>query len=385
MTYDFRGYFRFLLRWLSLPGWSWRRLGTVLAFLFLYPLLELVIWLGLGLDRLLLPAHRRVAVRQPLFVIGNFRSGTTFLHRVLARDQARFSSMAMWEILFAPAIVLRRLVAGMARAERWIGRPVGRLVDLVHRQWGERVVVHEVRLDEPEEDDYLGLHCWSVFVAGMSSGVLAEARPYLHFDQRIPPARQRQIMGFYRRCLQRHLYARPEAIYLAKNPALTPKLRAVLTEFPDARFIQLLRDPLQTVPSFVSMMRWAWGTIGAPVARQEAVDFALEMALHWYLYPQTALAGLPADRFVQVNYHALRQDPAGTLEALYDLMDLGPLDRDWLAEEAGRAEAFHSGHHYDLGELGMSEEAFRAHFAEVYRRYDFSPGAWACRPGNEAC
>lgn len=383
MLFDFRGCARFIWRWLSLPGWTLKRVGTVLAFLLLFPLLELLIWSGLALDRLLWPAHRRQAVVAPVFVIGNFRSGSTFLHRILARDSQRFSSMAMWEILFAPAISLRQLMWGFARAERAIGRPVGRLIDWIQAQWESRVVVHEVRLDQPEEDDYLGLHIWSVLVAGMSSGVLAEARPYLHFDQRIAPRRQTQVMAYYRRCLQRHLHAHGGGqTYLAKNPALTPKLQAVMQEFPDARFIQIVRDPIETVPSFVSMMRWAWSTIDTPCPPEQLIEFALDMARHWYLYPLHCLAELPPERFAIVNYHALRRDPAATLQQLYQTMQWGRPEPAWLEAETANAQAFQSAHRYDWASLGLERAAFDAAFAEVYASFDFAPDAWGVRGGK---
>ena len=55
----------------------------------LFVLLQAINGAGLMLDYLLFPDFRRVRVREPLFVVGVPRSGTTFLHRLLAGDRER--------------------------------------------------------------------------------------------------------------------------------------------------------------------------------------------------------------------------------------------------------------------------------------------------------
>ncbi len=58
-----------------------RRLALLAVFpLFLvFQVLQIV---GLALDHLLFPAFRSTKLRQPVFIVGVPRSGTTFLHRV---------------------------------------------------------------------------------------------------------------------------------------------------------------------------------------------------------------------------------------------------------------------------------------------------------------
>ena len=44
-----------------------------------------------ALDPLLFPGLRRTEIREPVFVIGHGRSGTTHLHDLLYQDEERFS------------------------------------------------------------------------------------------------------------------------------------------------------------------------------------------------------------------------------------------------------------------------------------------------------
>src|SRR6201995_1629446 len=55
----------------------------------------------LGLDYVFYPSHRKQQIDRPIFIIGNPRSGTTFLHRLLlgAGDMAAFGVLG---VLFSP-------------------------------------------------------------------------------------------------------------------------------------------------------------------------------------------------------------------------------------------------------------------------------------------
>jgi hypothetical protein len=373
------GFLRFVLAWARRLPWSLRRGLIFLALVTVVPLLLLTTRLALALDELIFRRYRRRRVEAPLFIVGNFRSGTTFLHRLLVQD-TRFCSMTMWEILFAPAVVQRKLVWSLALLDRLLGRPVGRLVDAMERGWSRRNVMHRVALRAPEEDEYLLLYRWSALTVGLSSGLLDLATPYAWFDQRLPAAERGRIMGFYRRCVQRHLFAHaaaPGGTYLAKNPALCPKIDSLLGEFPDARIVYLVRNPLEVVPSFLSMMQFSWRAVGVPVDQALLRDYLLEMLLHWYRYPLTQLARLPADRYAIVCYDDLVRDPEATVRALYRRFGL-PLSADFAAvlEQARTAAPAHrSRHEYSLTALGLDRELILRRFADVFERCGFDSRA----------
>ena len=217
MAFNLKAFVRFTYRLLSKPGdlvfrWTPRRVGIFVALYLLYPLFELVTWFSLLLDEIFFRAYRRLEITAPVFIVGNFRSGTTLLHRLLAKDEKRFSSMKMWEILFAPSIVQRKVVSALAALDRRLGGPVHKRVAKMEDHWHKANVLHRTSLREPEEDDYLLLHIWSALTIGLSSGLLEEATPYAYFDTMLPEAERTRIMTFYRRCVQRHLHARVSSL-----------------------------------------------------------------------------------------------------------------------------------------------------------------------------
>jgi hypothetical protein len=381
MTFNFKDLLQFCYlfpRLLVGPGARrrGRGLAIVVAFYALYPIVELSTWMGFLLDRILFPGYRRQPVRSPVFIVGNPRSGTTFLHRLLARDTGSFTSMKMWEILAAPSIVQRRIVQALGALDRLLGGPVTKRIESVERTWQRENEMHRVGLTEPEEDDYLLLHIFSALTIWLSSGMVDRARPYTYFDSGLPASRRARIMSFYRQCLQRHLYAEggDGRRYLAKNPALTPKLASLLEQFPDAKIIFLVRTPLEVVPSYVSMMQFSWRVLGVSEADDALRDYLLDMAEHWYTYPPTVLEQLPESQYAIVHYDDMIGDPERTVTEVYRRfgLPLSPAYAEILHKRAVKALSYHSRHSYSLEETGLVAEEIVERFAPVFERYGFA-------------
>lgn len=235
--------------------------------------------------------------------------------------------------------------------------------------------MHRTSLREPEEDEYLLLHIWSALTLGLSSGLLEEAAPYVYFDSALPQADRTRIMAFYRRCVQRHLYARhcTHKHYLAKNPALTPKLDSILDTFPDAKIICLVRNPLDAVPSFVHMMQVSWQVVGAPGDSDALRDFVVDMTRHWYRYPLECLRHATEDSYAVVKYDDLVADPQGTVTSLYRRFgfELSPSFASSLHKETARARGFASRHRYSLQQTGLSQQQILAKYQDVFDYFGF--------------
>jgi hypothetical protein len=372
-------WFRFARKWLFGGGYTMRRAMVALGFVLVLPLLEIIVWSSLLIDRILFSRYRDQTVDAPVFVVGNFRSGTTRLHRLLATDDRQFTTMSLGEILFAPSILLRKFVAACAYVDRAIGRPVARLNAWIESRWHDINVMHEVSLGQPEEDEYLCLHIWASLSIGLSSGLLEEARPFARFDHDIEATDRRRIIDFYHRCIQRHLHFHngrrgDRLTYLAKNPAMSPKVDSVLEQYPDARFVYIARNPLEAVPSFVSMMNFSWDAVGVQGDREDLKNFILDLAGHWYRYPLERLSGLPDAQYLVVTYDELVASPGATLRRIYAHFDLEiPPDFEAQLENAeGQAQTYEARHEYNLESLGLNRSQIVADFADVFERFGFS-------------
>jgi hypothetical protein len=378
MYFDFKAFIRFTYLWFSETSWTTRRIAILLAFYLIFPLLELAIRIGFFCDDIFFRDHRKESIDGPVFIIGNPRSGTTFLHRLLSKDVERFSTMRMWEILFAPSITLRRGIKACGALLERMGFSLNKRLERIERGWHEQAVMHKVSLTEPEEDDYLLLHIWSALTTGLSAGLLKEAIPYTFFDMALRKEKKHRIMAFYKKCIQRHLHANQcdqntRRHYLAKNPALCPKIDTLLEELPGAKIIYLVRNPLEMFPSYLSMMAFSWQILGIPIDDTKLRDYILEMSRHWYRYPLERLKEAPEESYVIIRYNDLVNDPEGTVATLYRRFgfQISPYFAQVLREEAAKARLFRSRHRYLLDETGLSRDQIVSYYREVFERFRF--------------
>ena len=70
-----------------------KRFIFLTLFYLVWPLGSLMHWFFFWLDDILFPAHKTQPIEKPLFILGNLRSGSTFLHRLLSRDSETFTSL----------------------------------------------------------------------------------------------------------------------------------------------------------------------------------------------------------------------------------------------------------------------------------------------------
>jgi len=367
-----------VLAWRSLvppapvrPGRYLGRILVMAVFLPPFALLQLVHWIGLLLDEILFPRYRRVEIREPLFVLGVPRSGTTHLHRVLARDP-QFTTFSTWECLFAPSVTERRLWLGVGWLDARLGRPLHRLLDwLEGHAFGGLDHVHRMSLGDPEEDYFALMPVLACFILILPFPM----DPFLWrmgtFDRDMPPADRRRLMAFYRGCLQRHLYVNGAGKrLLSKNAAFAPLAGSLRDTFPDARFLVCLRTPTETLPSQLSSVE-----SGVRLFRvlDVAPDFRERLARQlsfYYANLERALDEVSDNRCAWVTMAGLNADLAKRLRAVYAQLGLGLEEGfgEYLALEAQQSRGYRSGHRYSLDQFQLSPETLGPALMEVYGR-----------------
>ncbi len=72
-------------------------------------ILSIVSVICLALDRVFFPRFRDTQIEAPIFIVGNGRSGTTHIQRILSADGERFSYFKTWELLL-PSILQHKAV-----------------------------------------------------------------------------------------------------------------------------------------------------------------------------------------------------------------------------------------------------------------------------------
>lgn len=346
----------------------------VLAVGAVFTVLGLIALAGMLLDELLQPGYRRARVERPIYIVATPRSGTTWLHRLLCLDP-QFTWIKLYETLF-PSAALMRLVQGISKADRLAGSPLHRLADWISRRaFAGWEGIHHTGLDRAEEDEMI----WLFPLLSPAITLLfpwPADFPESFFVDRLPAGARSRMAGYYRRFLQRHQHAHGGGrTLLAKNALLAGRVETVLEAVPDARFVWLVRDPAEAIPSMLSMFTVPWRVHSPGVALDgpEVRAFA-DGAVAYYRRLHALRAELGPDRVIAIRYDDLVADPGAQVERIYREfgVELTGDVRRALVNELARTRSHRSGHEYSLEQFGLSRAWVRDQLRDVCEEWGFS-------------
>jgi len=351
-----------------------KRVLFLLIFYTVWPAWSLFTWICFLLDDLLFPAYKNQSVDKPLFILGNFRSGSTFVHRLLSRDSATFTSLRTWDIFLMPSITQRKIFRGLARIDRLFGSLLVNLLKNIDQRSLGKVRIHRISLFEPEEDENILLHAWSTFFISLLFPFLDDLPPYQFFDDAMPANEKKRIMGFYRSCIQRHLYATGgKQHFVAKNPAFSAKIETLMEFFPDARILYLARNPLDMLPSTISWLSYAWHVFSEPKDKYLYRDQVLALTKYWYHHPLGVLDRNPSSNRLILSYDDLIRWPEQVIRTFYRQFDYAEtVSLEMIIREAiEETRTYKSDHTYKYEEMGFTREEILREFDEIFDRFNF--------------
>jgi hypothetical protein len=338
------------------------------------PALALLHTVTFPLDPVFFPTLRHTEVRQPVFVVGHARSGTTYLHRMMANDP-RFSYVLLWEMFF-PSLLEKKVLRAVLRWDQRLGGLLRRRIDsLDERLFSKSQSVHDSGLFAPEEDEFLlTMSCASGFWVVQYPYV--EELDFYYVDDRWPAAKRRRVMQFYKECVRRQLVLNGQGnMHLSKAPIHCGRVESLIQTFPDARFVVPVRNPYETIPSFLKLMQFAWSARKrSEKDMQTSFRSFVDSSFHYYQHPLDVLDAHPEVPSAIVNYGDLVTDPAGTIRIVYDQIgiDMVPEQEKALADEKGRE--YRSGHSYSLKEFGLEADEIRTRLAPLFERFGWEQG-----------
>jgi len=267
---------------------SWR--GRLLRF-FLYLLflpVWLIHWLCLFLDEIFFFSYHLQELKRPLFILGVPRSGTTFLHRSIAEDEARFTSVSTWEVFLAPSILQKKFILMLGWIDRRIGHPGARLIKWLEKKlFAALEGVHDMELEAAEEDYLLLLPMLSCFILFLPFTESKHIWSLARFDWEASEQDKQRIMQFYRACLQKHMFvfargANAHKRYLSKNAAFASWPVTLQEYFPDADFVICMRQPEKAVPSLLGSLESGIGLFDLQLERGELPEMLSSMMADYY-------------------------------------------------------------------------------------------------------
>lgn len=299
-----------------------------------------------------------------LLIAGLARTGTTFLHRALAKDPLA-RTLPSWEAL-APAPLpgepqgdpSKRIKRGAAanRAMMWLAP--------------DFAAVHPVDAEQPEEDILL------LDLTMMSQ--TAEAVTYVpSYSAWLETLTHRPAYAYLRDVLKVLQWLRPgpekTTHWVLKSPHHGEHLSAALDIFPNATVLMTHRDPWVTTASCSSLM---CHTQGLSTDRPDPQA----IARHWLRksgrMADHAIAtrnASPERKFLDISYTDLMQDPASIIKAIYTThgAPLTGAGQSAVTEAVLAVSNHNSGkkHAYALSDFGLTDQNVKETFANYTAYY----------------
>lgn len=379
MKYNFRLFWRTLYRSFfaaknTTARLTRKRIIFLALFYIVWPLGSLIHWFFFWLDDILFPAYKDHLIEKPLFILGNLRSGSTFLHRLLSRDTQTFTSLTTWDIYLTPSVTQKKITQFFARLDtKYLNNTFHRLLHKFDDATLGKLKIHPISFFQPEEDENIHLHIWDGYFVTFLFPFMDEMPNYQHFDEALSPEHKHSIMTFYKSMVQRHMYATGKKYYVAKNPAFSAKIETLAEFFPDARIIYLARNPLDMLPSTVSWINYARRQFTDPVDGFHYLDEIMDMTKHWYSHPLKYLDAHPSPRHLILKYDDMVQRPEHVIRGFYE--QFGYPDKPGLPiiidQAVKETMTFNSDHAYSYEKMGFTREQIVEMYPEIFERFNF--------------
>jgi len=284
-------------------------------------------------------------LRPPLLVTGLGRSGTTFLHNMLALDPAQ-RALPQW-LLYRPFPTRQRSGDGpdprIAEMERDLRLRQPLFADLDSK--------HYVRADTYEE-------CILALGLTFNSLIFSTLLPvWGYFEWYLRRENSVQKYREYRWLLQYFQSQDRDRRLALKAPAHSGNLEALLQAVPGALVIQTHRDPVTCVASGCSLI----STFNLAVTDEIDLSRMTSLIMDWFeLWSEHNLAfrAEHPDLIYDVYYDALVSDPVETVRGIYSHFGL-PWTDVYASELASYIEknpkGKHGTHRYAASEYGLTE------------------------------
>jgi len=337
-----------------------------------FAFLRTMVALAMAADNLFFWRLARTKASRPIVLVGNPRTGTTFLQRFLS-DNGFGAGMELFLMLY-PSLLLQKML-----------RPVLPILEKLSPAKFHQTEAHATSLGSVETDDvgvlfrYLdGFFLYGFFLT------FEDEDCWQQFDPRVRDTSERDfqwLTALWRRSLLLHKADRN----IAKLFTVSVRMPAFLKAFPEAQVLYMARDPLAIIPSAFSLvvgaLDRAFGFWKLPEdVRKRWFDrmYAGLIILLKRFHEDWTSGAIDKSRVYIVRYDRMMLDLENVMDEMCAFLkhEMTPELRAVVKAQAEKQRAYESEHKYKLDKYGLTEEQIRKDCAFFYDTFlpPWSPG-----------
>jgi len=340
-------------KWIS-PIFS----GILLSFL------RLLVAIGLMFDHLFFPSIRKKKI-SPLVIVGNPRSGTTFLHRFLI-NQGLGTGAQLWQMVY-PSLTLQKLI-----------KPLLPLLEIISPARHHSTAAHKTSLSSYETDDvsllfkyFDGFFLYGFFLA------FAEEDLFDWFDPKKRNTSKRDF-EWYETLWKRLAISANQDRVIPKLFSLSTKIPAFQTHFPDAKILYMVRDPMNVLPSGLSLVtgvldkRFGFWSLDEDIRQRflkRLYNALIELLKRFH--EDWKSGAIDQSKVFIVNYDRIMTDFEELMKDIFEFTGISPHDemRKEIKNTAESQRQYTSTHNYNLEKFGLTENQIRSDCAFIYETF----------------
>ena len=300
----------------------------------------------------------QIPIKQPIVVVGFPRTGTTLLQTLLLHHPG-CRWLRQWEIE-EPFPTVPGTWGSSKDPRRW--RFEAGIKKLPQNGFYQALNnIHP--LDSPEE-------CWQLFVPTFVFNeilIIAGFDRYKQWLDNISEHTWREVYHYYKQYLQYLSWHQPGCHWVVKYPGHIKNLGTLLELFPDARIIQLHRDPNKFVPSSCSNTFIHQCMFFKNPNPKKIGSEILTVLSEWERKNLALRKALDPKSFYDVHYQELVETPMEVVKNIYDYFQMEwPVEMEsnlnqWLIN---RHEKNRPHHQYSLAQFGLTPAKITREFEE---------------------
>lgn len=323
--------------------------------------LRSIIGIGRLIDRLFFFSINR-PMKQPIVIIGNPRSGTTFLHRFLI-DQKLGTGSQLWQLIY-PSAVVQKII-----------KPILPILEYISPAKHHSTEAHKTSLSSVETDDVSLLFRFldGFFLYGFFL-TFDEEDLFDWVDPKINDTHKRDF-NWFESLWKRTLIVNNSERYIAKLFSLSANLPDFQKKFPDAKILYMIRDPLNVLPSGLSLVtgvldkKFNFWQLDSKIRSRfiNRLYNALVELLNRFHYDWVN-ENIDKKNVYIVCYDEMMNNFESLMEEIMNFTGFAPSEnlKEVIRLTSEKQKSYKSSHKYDLTKFGLTEKQIKTDCKKIY-------------------